>query len=176
MEPTMAAQLGLINIRGDVRIGGAFIDGSNGTLGYSFFPSNADTVIDTGDTTFFSNPTENHRAFRNMFMHELGHGIGLDHVVSNTDRFLMEPSINISFDGPQLDDIRGAQWYYGDGLEKSNGGSGNETPALATNLGWLVNGFTRIDWRGRGRRHGRRGERNRFCQHRQFGRRRLFFF
>ena len=135
--------VGLINIRGDVRIGGAFIDGSNGTLGYSFFPSNADTVIDTGDTTFFSNPTEGHRAFRNMFMHELGHGIGLDHVVSNTDRFLLEPSINISFDGPQLDDIRGAQWYYGDRLEESNGGSGNETPALATNLGWLVNGFTR---------------------------------
>jgi hypothetical protein len=134
--------VGLLNIRGDIRIGGAFIDGSSGTLGYSFFPSNADTVLDTGDTTFFSNPTEDHRAFRNMFMHELGHGIGMDHVVSNTDRFLMEPSINISFDGPQLDDIRGAHWYYGDGLEKSNGGSGNETAALATNLGWLGNGVT----------------------------------
>src|SRR5688572_4003971 len=80
---------GLINIRGDIRVGGAFIDGNNGTLAYSFFPSNSDTVLDTGDTTFFSNPTENHRAFRNMFMHELGHGIGLDHVVSNTDRFLL---------------------------------------------------------------------------------------
>jgi hypothetical protein len=134
---------GLIDIRGDIRIGGAFIDGNNGTLAYSFFPSNSDTVFDTGDTTFFSNPTENHRAFRNMFMHELGHGIGLDHVVSNTDRFLLEPSINISFDGPQLDDIRGAHWYYGDSLEKTNGGSGNETPALATNLGWLINGVTR---------------------------------
>jgi hypothetical protein len=135
--------VGLINIRGDIRIGGAFIDGNSGTLGYSFFPSNADTVLDTGDTTFFSNPTEDHRAFRNMFMHELGHGIGLDHVVSNTDRFLMEPSINISYDGPQLDDIRGAQWYYGDGLEKSNGGSGNDSASHATHLGWLVNGITR---------------------------------
>jgi serralysin len=134
---------GLINIRGDVRVGGAFIDGNNGTLAYSFFPSNADMVLDTGDTTFFSNPTENHRAFRNMFMHELGHGIGLDHVVSNTDRFLLEPSINISFEGPQLDDIRGAHWYYGDTLEKSNGGQGNETPAMATNLGWLIHGATR---------------------------------
>jgi hypothetical protein len=134
---------GLLNFRGDIRLSGAFIDGGSGTLAYSFFPSNGDMVLDTGDTSFFSNPTQNHLAFRNTFMHELGHGIGLDHVVSNTDRFLMEPSINISFDGPQLDDIRGAHWYYGDALEKSNGGQGNETPALATHLGLLTNGVTR---------------------------------
>jgi hypothetical protein len=134
---------GLLNIRGDIRLSGAFIDGGSGTLAYSFFPSNGDMVLDTGDTSFFSNPTQNHLAFRNTFMHELGHGIGLDHVVSNTDRFLMEPSINISFDGPQLDDIRGAHWYYGDAFEKSNGGQGNETPALATHLGLLTNGVTR---------------------------------
>jgi hypothetical protein len=128
---------GISGVRGDIRLGGAFIDGGSGTLAYSYFPNNSDMVIDTGDTSFFSNSSSNYRAFRNTFMHELGHGIGLDHVVSNTDAFLMEPTITISYDGPQLDDIRGAHWYYGDALEKSNGGTGNETVASATSLGMI---------------------------------------
>ena len=54
----------------------------------------------------------------------------------------MEPVINFSIDGPQLDDIRGIQGMYGDALEKSNGGLGNGTTARATNLGSLTIGGT----------------------------------
>jgi hypothetical protein len=131
---------GLVGTRGDFRLGGAHIDGGSGTLAYSYFPSNSDLVFDTGDRGFFSNVTQNYRAFRNTLMHELGHGLGLDHVVSNTDAFLLEPAINISYDGPQLDDIRGLHWYYGDALEKANGGLGNDAVELATSLGMLATG------------------------------------
>lgn len=133
---------GVLGVRGDFRLGGVAVDGSNGTLAYSYFPSNSDVVIDTDDTAFYSNPTQNYRAFRNTLMHELGHGLGLNHVSSNTDNFLLEPTINITFDGPQLDDIRGMHWYYGDVLEKSNGGLGNDTALDATSLGLLVPGET----------------------------------
>lgn len=133
---------GVLGLRGDFRLGGAPVDGSNGTLAYSYFPSNSDIVIDTDDTAFYSNATQNYRAFRNTLMHEVGHGLGLNHVTSNTDNFLLEPTINISFDGPQLDDIRGVQWYYGGALEKSNSGQGNDTVANSTDLGLLVPGET----------------------------------
>jgi hypothetical protein len=128
---------GELGVRADIRFGGSFIDGNNGTLAYSYFPNNSDMVIDTGDATFFSNSTSDHRAFRNTIMHEIGHGLGLHHVVSNTHSFLMEPTISIAFDGPQVDDIRGMQWYYGDALEKSNNNAGNNSATLATPLGLL---------------------------------------
>ena len=47
----------------------------------------------------------------------------------------MEPVIDLDFDGPQLDDIRGFQRGYGDVNEKSNGGAGNDTAPTATPLG-----------------------------------------
>ena len=50
----------------------------------------------------------------------------------------MEAFSNNTYDGPQLDDIRGAQQQYGDVFEKSNGGTGNNTPTTATNLGTLL--------------------------------------
>ena len=133
---------GVLGTRGDIRLGGAHIDGGSGTLAYSYFPSNSDLVFDTGDSGFFSNVTQNYRAFRNTLMHEVGHGLGLDHVVSNTDAFLLEPAINISYDGPQLDDIRGMHWYYGDALEKTSGGLGNDSTQHATSLGVLAPGGT----------------------------------
>jgi hypothetical protein len=54
----------------------------------------------------------------------------------------MEPFIDSSFDGPQLDDIRGLHWMYGDALEKSNGGFGNNSATLATDLGTLITNGT----------------------------------
>jgi serralysin len=75
-------------------------------------------------------------------MHELGHAFGLLHIESSTDNLLMEPVINLGFDGPQLDDIRGIQGLYGDALEKTNNGLGNGTAARATSLGSLVAGGT----------------------------------
>ena len=129
---------GRIGARGDIRIGGQNIDGPGGTyLAYTYLPNIGDIVIDTTETNLFSNGTNNFRYFRNVLMHELGHAIGLGHVVSSTDQLLMEPHIDVSFDGPQLDDIRGAQAYYGDRIESTNSGQGNATAALAYNLGTL---------------------------------------
>ncbi|HEX2475490.1 MAG TPA: matrixin family metalloprotease [Lacipirellulaceae bacterium] len=134
---------GLLGVRGDVRVGGADIDGTGGTLAYIYFPSNSDLVIDTADAALFRNRTLDHRALRNAVMHELGHGFGLAHVASSSDALLMEPAINITFDGPQLDDIRGIHAYYGDALERSGGTLRNDTPLTATDLGLLYSGATR---------------------------------
>jgi hypothetical protein len=100
-------------------------------------------VIDTADAALFRNQTLDHRALRNAVMHELGHGFGLAHVASSSDAFLMEPAINITFDGPQLDDIRGIHAFYGDALEKAGGALRNDTPLTATDLGLLYSGATR---------------------------------
>ena len=50
----------------------------------------------------------------------------------------MEPSISTSFDGPQYDDILGAQRHYGDFFESSS----NDTSANATDLGTIAVGST----------------------------------
>ena len=131
---------GLPGVRGDIRLAAASIDGVSNTLAYSYYPDNADVVFDSDDAPFLSNPSADYRRLRNTLMHELGHGIGLEHVVSSDAAFLLEPSIHVGFDGPQLDDIRGIHWFYGDALEKSNGGLGNDTPALATSLGAISGG------------------------------------
>ncbi|MCA9206225.1 MAG: pre-peptidase C-terminal domain-containing protein, partial [Planctomycetales bacterium] len=60
------------------------------------------------------------------------------HVESNNAGFLMEPFINTSFDGPQFDDILGAQRHYGDAYEKTL----NNTVAGATPLGAVASGST----------------------------------
>jgi serralysin len=134
---------GALEVRGDLRVGGAAIDGPGGTLAYIYFPSNSDLVIDTDDAALFRNRTLDHRALRNAVMHELGHGFGLAHVASSSDAFLMEPAINITFDGPQLDDIRGIHAYYGDALERSGATFRNDAPFTATDLGLLYSGTTR---------------------------------
>jgi hypothetical protein len=131
---------GVLGVRGDVRIGGAFVDGASGTLAYTWLPNSGDVVVDTGETNFYSNSSNNYRQLRNTIMHELGHAFGLLHIESSTDALLMEPTINLGFDGPQLDDVRGIQGMYGDAFEKSNGGLGNGTAARATSLGALAIG------------------------------------
>ncbi len=133
---------GVLGVRGDLRIGGAGIDGAGNILAFNTFPDNGDMVIDTADGASFGNPANSFRFIRNTIMHEHGHGFGLRHVNSNTDNLLMEPSINTAFDGPQLDEVRAIQYYFGDANEKSNGGLGNGTAALATSLGSIVSGGT----------------------------------
>ena len=51
----------------------------------------------------------------------------------------MEPFISPGFDGPQFDDVLGAQRHYGDPLEKSGG---NNTVATATPLNLVAHGST----------------------------------
>ena len=127
---------GLLGVRGDIRIGGQELDGPNSILAFNFFPDDgADMVLDTSELNFFSNSFGSNRAFRNVIMHEFGHAIGLDHVVSSTDQLLLEPSINLSFDGPQLDEVRAIQFVFGDAFEETNNGLGNSTVPTATDLG-----------------------------------------
>ena len=124
----------------DILIGGHSIDGQSESdiLAYNYYPAfGGDMVIDTDNAMFFADPTNVSRGTRNVITHEAGHGIGINHVISRSANFLMEPVIDTSFDGPQLDDILAYQRGYGDALEKAGG---NETAATATNLGTILVG------------------------------------
>ena len=97
-------------------------------------------VLDTDNVNLYSSTFLNDLQFRQVIMHEAGHGLGLSHVESNNSNQLMEPFLNIAFDGPQFDDILNAQRHYGDPLEPNDNG------ANATPLGALADGFsTTID-------------------------------
>jgi serralysin len=134
---------GLLGARGDVRLGGAFIDGPSGTFAETGFIPNADITIDTGDTAYYGSAggTFPYINLRTTLMHEIGHSLGLGH--SNPESpaaFLMQGFPQTAFDGPQFDDIRGAHYLYGDVYEKSNAGTGNESLATATPLGLVADG------------------------------------
>jgi serralysin len=137
----LQSSAGVRGVRGDVRLGGALIDGQNSTLAYTWLPNSGDMVVDTGETSFYSNSASNYRALRNTIMHEVGHALGFLHIESSST-LLMEPSINLGIDGPQLDDIRGIHSFYGDALEKTNNGLGNGTHQRATPLGSISAGDT----------------------------------
>ena len=119
---------GVLNVRGDVRIGGHYIDGDYGVLAYNFLPNSGDMVIDTGDV-FYRDTRNNSLRLRNMLSHEHGHGIGLYHACPRDGKKLMEPTLTLSFDGPQLDDRLGGARGYGDRFENNN------TVAAAASLG-----------------------------------------
>lgn len=133
-----------LGVRGDIRLSGTYLDGPLGRLAYNEFPgSGGDMVLDTSDSSYFGNASLYYRRFRNNLMHELGHALGLAHVRSSDARFLLEPSANILYDGPQMDDILGLHHLYGDAIESLNNGAGNNTLQDATPLGTLRPGDTR---------------------------------
>lgn len=134
---------GALGVRGDVRIGGAFLDGNSGTLASTSFLNDADMTIDTGDATYYGNsaPFGAYQNIHNTLMHEIGHTIGLGHIDSSSSIFLMEPFTNAAINGPQLDDIRGIHYLYGDVNEKV---LGNDSTSTATQLGTVVAGSTLI--------------------------------
>ncbi len=120
---------GVLGVRGDVRVGAMFVDGNSNILAYNYFPAfGGDMVIDSADN-FFNDLSNNSLKFRNVVAHEHGHGLGLRHVCPVSETKLMEPFASTAFDGPQLDDILGAQRHYGDPFEH------NDTAATATSLG-----------------------------------------
>ncbi|MEM9166716.1 MAG: matrixin family metalloprotease [Planctomycetota bacterium] len=119
---------GVAGVRGDLRMGGKFIDGNSNTLAYNFFPQNGDMVLDTGDNFYFNTNNSSLR-LRNILAHEHGHGMGQLHVCPITQSILMEPFISLAYDGPQHDDTLNAQRHYGDFLEP------NDTVGTATILG-----------------------------------------
>ncbi len=112
--------------RGDVRIGARNLDGASGVLAFNYFPNTGDMVLDSSENWQSSSGT--YRFLRNTVMHEHGHGLGLGHVIPTNSTKLMEPYLNTNFDGPQDDDIRGAQRLYGDPYELNN------TAATATEM------------------------------------------
>jgi len=122
------------SVRGDVRIASKFIDGGSGAnvLAYNSFPTNSDMVLDSSNNWGVS--SSSYRFLRNVVMHEHGHGLGYAHICPAVGISLMEPSITLSFDGPQHDDIRGGQRSYGDPNEPDN------STAQATDLGVLASG------------------------------------
>jgi hypothetical protein len=129
---------GELNTRADMRIGGHSIDGQAGanTLAYNYYPDHGDMVIDTDNSEFYGDDTDNYFGMRNVLMHEIGHGIGIHHMISNDSNFLLEPFFNVAIDGPQFADILAAQRLYGDSFEK---GVGNDTSGNATDLGTAEN-------------------------------------
>ncbi|MAT68737.1 MAG: hypothetical protein CMJ58_04365 [Planctomycetaceae bacterium] len=132
---------GVIGTRGDVRIGGVLLDGPGGTNAQTGFLDNGDITVDTGDGAFFGNPAGNSLDFRNTLTHEIGHALGLGHIDSTNAAFLMEPFSDDTIDGPQLDDIRGLHFLYGDAWERTPAGP-NNAAATATMLGELTPGAT----------------------------------
>ena len=125
---------GIVGTRGDLRFFGANIDGNNNTLAYNYSPGYGDMLIDTNDS-FFTNTGSDSKRLRNTVSHEVGHGIGLGHVCPVNNTKLMEPFINLGFDGAQFDDVFSIQLRYGDHLERHNGSEGNnDSPTNATPL------------------------------------------
>ena len=125
---------GILGRRGDLRLSGHSIDGQTSPtfLAYNYFPNTADMVIDTDEVNRWGNSEGNFIRYRNMLMHEIGHGLGVNHMTSADADFLMEPFLATQFDGPQLDDILAVHRLYGDVNEA---GAGNEDYLNATSLG-----------------------------------------
>jgi VCBS repeat-containing protein len=142
---------GVKGVRGDMRVGGARIDGDFNTLAFNFFPSgggaqgfDGDMVIDTADRFYRDNqngPTGENRGLVNVMMHEIGHGLGLGHVIPIDNTKLMEPTASFAFLGAQHDDIVGIHTLYGDNDEPS------DSAQNAFDLGLLLNGATQVNGR-----------------------------
>jgi hypothetical protein len=128
--------------RGDVRIGGRNLDGTNGVLAFNYFPNVGDMVIDTSEN--WQSSSGSYRFLRNTVMHEHGHGMGLAHVIPTNSTKLMEPYLNTNFDGPQDDDIRAAQRLYGDPYELNNTAA-TATPIDLTNTNQVVINTVSLD-------------------------------
>lgn len=131
---------GVKNVRGDIRLGGTNIDGVGGTYAQTGYVPNADLTVDTADSALWTNSANNYRNFFNTLEHEIGHSLGLGHVFSSNAAFLMETPYSSLPDGPQLDDILGMHYHFGDFYEKSHDGAGNGTIATATDLGLIASG------------------------------------
>ncbi|MFT6862778.1 MAG: hypothetical protein ACJAVK_001338, partial [Akkermansiaceae bacterium] len=139
---------GRIGVRGDIRIGGHFIDGDSGsnTLAYNFFPNSGDMVIDTGNTSFYGNTSSDSINLRNVVEHEHGHGLGLSHVCPITETKLMEPFISRRFRGLQLDDIFSLNRLYGDFFEKQESSRNNDSVGNASELPVSAGEFYRREY------------------------------
>jgi hypothetical protein len=121
----------------DIRIGSTYIDGQNGTLAYTYYPSSTanglagDIVFDSSEK-WATNP-KNGTDLLEVATHELGHALGLGH--STDSSAIMYPYYGGRFSGLGTgyltsSDVSAIQSVYG-------GGQGSVTPlsALANVLG-----------------------------------------
>lgn len=115
----MHQNAGVLGVRGDLRIGGKFLDGNSGVLAYNNFPNDGDMVFDSFDS-FYETTSSNSLRLRNVAAHEHGHGMGQLHVCPANATKLMEPFISTAYDGPRHDDVRNAQRHYGDPFEPND--------------------------------------------------------
>ena len=78
---------GIAGTRADIRITGRSIDGepngANVAAACAIPFDGGDMTFDTDNVVTFTDSTNDYRILRNVLMHELGHGIGLDHVASS---------------------------------------------------------------------------------------------
>lgn len=139
---TLGEFAGELGTRGDIRLGGATIDGNGGGYGQTGFVPFADITMDTADTDRWSDSTDNYYGLRQTLMHEIGHSLGLGHNQALGAYVLLHPFAQTLFDGPQFDDIRGAHYLYGDVYEKTTP-NGNDTLEDATPLGTIAIGSVR---------------------------------
>lgn len=112
-------------LRGDIRIGMRNIDGPQNILAFNQFPNAGDMTMDSSElwAVAAQGQPANANRFRSMLntvMHELGHGLGLNHVCPNDNTKLMEPFASDGYYGPQQDDVRAIQDLYGDKFEPNN--------------------------------------------------------
>lgn len=125
------ATRGELGVRADLRLAGAAITAA----AVNVFPNGGDGVINSDAPGFFSNPFN----LRNVLAHEIGHGLGIQHIESLDSTFLLNPSNISSIDGPQLSDILAVQRNYGDALEVDGG---NDTVMFGTSIGSFSRGDT----------------------------------
>ncbi|MFN7021576.1 MAG: GC-type dockerin domain-anchored protein [Phycisphaerales bacterium] len=133
--PTTTQSIG----HGDIRFG-AFAQGTDsGVLAYNYLPAQGGDM--TINSTFFEQPPSGNytnstsngfRYFRNAVSHEHGHGLGFLHSLPCNQTKLMEPFSSTAYDGPQIDELRGAQQNYGDRFAP------NHTAAEAHDFGLLA--------------------------------------
>jgi len=116
--------------RGDIRISMRNIDGPNFVNHYAFGPTNGDVVMDRAES--WASTTNAHRFLRNALSQSIGYSIGLRSVCAQDSVQLMELILQGIEDGPRQDDVRAAQFLYGDRNEP------DDSPAAATPLPFVL--------------------------------------
>ncbi len=141
---------GLPGIRGDIRFCARTLDGGgpgNNVIGIATEPnSGGDIVLDVDNMDFFTSTGANFARWRNTVSILSGRTLGLEYVCPLNFTKRMEPFVLGSPDGPQFDDILGAQRHYGDRFEH-NDSLANATLLTSTSNTHSVSGVT-IDGAG----------------------------